>query len=51
MVDLTLIKELIERDTITKNDNELYLEILRNERNLSNFFRNNFGLIHIKIDM
>lgn len=43
MVDLTLIKELIERDTITKSDKELYSEILRNERNLSNFFRNNFG--------
>lgn len=43
MLDLSLIKELIERDIITKNDKDLFSEILRNERNLTNFFKNHFG--------
>ncbi len=51
MVDLILIKELIERDVITKDDKELFSEIIRNERSLSNFLEIILGGTYIKIDM
>lgn len=39
---LNLKKELIEREVITKDEN-LYSEILNNQKDLTNFFRNYFG--------